>query len=358
MVNSSLKDIFTSLIAGILLCGIFALSSCKGSDKKVLAEATGRIDEILVVTHDSYLKDDIGKAMKAMLRKSYPGLPQDEPYFDAHFVPYRAFNRLLEKTSTILFVCPLDEDTPVNEYLRKQKARVSQDLSGKHFFSFGDVWAEGQQVFFVYGETREDLIAFLNKQSPQFIKAIKRIEDQKAYRNVVASGVDAVMTNSLVEAQNIRLEIPRTFREVQADETIAWFRQDLEGAIENLMIKTVPIAGATGFDKMLPIYVRDEMGKLVSTEKEYSHMVTDTMMNVSQKMIKIDGRDCIETRGLWEMTEDFMGGPFINYCVKDEENDRFVIMDYFVYAPQFKKRQYIRKMEVFLPNAELDPTKN
>lgn len=355
MVNSSLKDKIYPSILFLLVGCFFALSSCQESRKKVLPEATGRIDEILVVTHDSYLKDDIGKALKNSLRKTYPGLPQDEPYFDAHFVPYRAFSRLLEKTSTILFVCPLNEDTPINEYLRSQKARVKQDLSGKHFFSFGDVWAKGQQVFYVYGETREDLIQFLDKQSPQFIKAIKRIEDIKARRNVVASGIDATMTNRLVETQKIRLDIPRTFREVQTDETIAWFRQDLEGAIENLMIKSVPIAGATGFDKMLPVYVRDEMGKLVSTEKEFSHMVTDTMMDVSQKMIKIDGRDCIETRGLWEMTEDFMGGPFINYAIKDEENNRFVVIDYFVFAPQFKKRQYIRKMEVFIPTAELDP---
>jgi hypothetical protein len=48
-------------------------------------------------------------------------------------------------------------------------------------------------------------------------------------------------------------------------------------------------------------------------------MITEEAYSISFK-IKLDGKLTYEMKGTWELRNDFMSGPFINYAI-DEEND-------------------------------------
>ena len=57
---------------------------------------------------------------------------------------------------------------------------------------------------------------------------------------------------------------------------------------------------------------------------------------------KIAGRESIETKGMWEVKNFIMAGPFINYIVEDKENDRLVVLEGFTFATfNRKKRLYV-----------------
>lgn len=309
----------------------------------------------MVVTDDKYWNGDLGVSLKRVVSGSYPGLPQYEPYFDVNYVPFKAMTELFRKASTVVFVAPLDEPGELNEYVKSYWDRVSEskDLSGKNYFALKDLWAKPQQVIFVFADSSADLIEYLESDPQALIRAIQRTENAKALRNTLAAGASPDLTAKLKGNLGVGLDIPRTFREVMVEDNLAWFRQDIEGAIENLLIQTVPISSIGAFDKSVPVELRDGLGRLVSSQNDNTRMVTDTLSGVIQKRIKIDGKDAIESRGLWKMEGDFMGGPFINYCIRDEANKRYVMLDMFVYAPQFDKRRYIRRMEVFLPTVKL-----
>jgi hypothetical protein len=53
-------------------------------------------------------------------------------------------------------------------------------------------------------------------------------------------------------------------------------------------------------------------------------------------------------RGLWKLENAFMGGPFINISLLDENRNRVVTVDAFVYAPGLDKRNYVREVEAIL----------
>jgi hypothetical protein len=53
-------------------------------------------------------------------------------------------------------------------------------------------------------------------------------------------------------------------------------------------------------------------------------------------------------RGLWKLENAFMGGPFINISLLDENRNRVVTVDAFVYAPSLDKRIYVRELEAIL----------
>lgn len=53
----------------------------------------------------------------------------------------------------------------------------------------------------------------------------------------------------------------------------------------------------------------------------------------------------IELRGLWESVRDKMGGPFYSFTQVAPDSTSVITIDGFVYAPQEKKRDYLREVE-------------
>jgi len=82
-------------------------------------------------------------------------------------------------------------------------------------------------------------------------------------------------------------------------------------------------------------------------------MTTEDLLDYFQTKREIDGRERIESRGLWKMTADFLGGPFLNYAIPDTKKNRTVVVEAFVMAPSHKKRQIMRQMEVLMNGIDI-----
>ncbi|MBQ4379873.1 MAG: DUF4837 family protein, partial [Bacteroidaceae bacterium] len=65
-------------------------------------------------------------------------------------------------------------------------------------------------------------------------------------------------------------------------------------------------------------------------------------------------RNVVQVRGLWDMHNDAMGGPFVAYLLEDAQNDRMLVAEGFVFAPDEKKRPLIRELEAALQTLTVD----
>jgi len=77
-------------------------------------------------------------------------------------------------------------------------------------------------------------------------------------------------------------------------------------------------------------------------------MTTETRFGANYNPITVKGKYCAEIRGLWKMVGDMMGGPFVSHARLDEKNQRVVVVEGFVYAPEKNKRNLIRQVEASL----------
>ena len=68
--------------------------------------------------------------------------------------------------------------------------------------------------------------------------------------------------------------------------------------------------------------------------------------------ISIKGKETFETKGTWELRNDFMSGPFINYCIIDRPNKRVLVLEGFCYAPSKEKRDLMFEMEAIIKSVE------
>jgi hypothetical protein len=74
--------------------------------------------------------------------------------------------------------------------------------------------------------------------------------------------------------------------------------------------------------------VRDSIGKkyIPGSDPETMHMITEEAYTPHIFDIKIDGKKAYEMRGKWEVKNDFMAGPFVNYSVLDKTNNRVIVL--------------------------------
>ena len=70
-------------------------------------------------------------------------------------------------------------------------------------------------------------------------------------------------------------------------------------------------------------------------------------------MISVKKFESFETRGTWEVQGDFMGGPFINYLVKDSINNRTLYIEGFVFSPSQRKRDNIIELESIIKTLKI-----
>jgi hypothetical protein len=90
------------------------------------------------------------------------------------------------------------------------------------------------------------------------------------------------------------------------------------------------------------IKIRDSIGKeFVPGRNEGSYIVTEKAYRPFYKKTKIKNNDAYETKGTWEVVNDYMAGPFLNYHIKDTKNNRTLVIEGFVFSPSDRKREYM-----------------
>ena len=92
--------------------------------------------------------------------------------------------------------------------------------------------------------------------------------------------------------------------------------------------------------KQLPV----EDGAKFITEQAYTPYIAPTT---------IDGKFAFETKGTWEIQNQWMAGPFVNYSVRDTINNRYLVLEGFTYAPSSSKRDLQLELESILKSVKI-----
>ena len=87
--------------------------------------------------------------------------------------------------------------------------------------------------------------------------------------------------------------------------------------------------------------------------EEGMYMETADSFLVDVRNIAVKGDYAFEARGLWEMHNDAMGGPFVSHVRVDRANARVIVVEGFVYKPEKLKRDLMRKLDAALYTLKL-----
>ena len=110
------------------------------------------------------------------------------------------------------------------------------------------------------------------------------------------------------------------------------YKDETSLKLENLMAATAEV-------------MKDNVPGMVDN----SYMTISSEITPGLQVMKYKNRNFVEMRGLWEVKNDFMGGPFVIHAFYDKNNpSEIIVVEGFVYAPRYDKRDYIRQVESIL----------
>ena len=318
-----------------LLTILILLISCKNekSDRndRILSDSSGNINQLTVVIENDMWEGKVGEAIRDNFAAPVDGLPQEEPLFSLCQIPPETFSGFVRNSRIFL--------------------KVEEGPKGMDLIS--DEFARPQTGIVVQGEGSEEIIDVINKESDSIIKILKKTELKEKQRRIRKS---LKKDNSLQEKFGIKLNFPSAYRYAKEEDDFIWIRKEIPKGNMEILVYEVPISKIENDSSVIAniTKMRDSIGKAqIPGPVEGSYMITEKAYAPYLFETEIDGKFAYETRGTWEVKNAFMAGPFVNYAVKDEANDRFIILEGFVFSPSRGKRDNIFELDAILQSAKI-----
>ncbi|QTE24298.1 DUF4837 family protein [Polaribacter cellanae] len=315
-------------IGTLFAISIFLLS-CKGNDKFVLRGSIGKINKVMVVTNASDWNGDLGKEIRNSFGELMVGLPQPEPILSVSQIAPNGFGSMMKVTRNILIIGESDQE---KFYIKK------------------NVYAQPQTIIYVYGTDDESVIKMFKKYEKQIIDAYIESDIEMTQHIFNSRKIDNSIYKTLTNL-GVSFIIPDNFKTVDDTGEFLWLRQHLTSGIaktgsNNILVYSIPLVDEDKVAENI-VAVRDSIGEkyIPGSDQETMYMITEEAYTPFTSEVKLAGKRAFETRGKWEVKNDFMAGPFLNYSVIDKKNNRVIVFEGFTYAPSVNKRAFLFELE-------------
>ena len=314
----------------LALC-FMALISCKDKpEDRVVAQSSGGLNNLTVVMENNLWQGTVGETIREKLAGPVNGLPQIEPLFDINQMPEKAFSGFMRKQRTFLKI--------------EQAAEAGIEV-------VKDEYARPQTGIIVKGPDTESINNIIKKDSATIVNTFKDVEIKEKIRRV---GLSLKDDESIRKAFNVSLKFPSAYRYAKSEDNFFWIRKDITNGDMNITIYEVPLSVIDKDTNTIGsiIKMRDSIsgdnitvdeGDRFRTEEAYAPYLNET---------KIDGKFAYETKGTWDVKGKFMAGPFVNYAIRDEKNNRYLVLEGFVFKPSASKRDNMFELESILKSVK------
>ena len=123
----------------------------------------------------------------------------------------------------------------------------------------------------------------------------------------------------------------------------------------NIIAYALPLNSLKGNIKKRITTIRDSIGKAyVPGRLPGSYMITEQAFRPYYYRTQINGKLAYLTKGTWEVANDFMAGPFINYMIRDTLKKRWMVIEGFTFAPSASKRDYMFELNTILSSINFE----
>jgi hypothetical protein len=327
-----MKHLLTLILAAFALLGNtscqYIIDKAKESDASTIS---GKQGDVLVVISKDYWESPLGQMIRDTLKKEYPMLPQIEPRFKLTNVPASGFTPMFQIQRNIL--------------------RINIDPKNVNKVTFRkNVWATPQCVIDLKAEDYASAEELFRTNASKIVNVIEDAERERLINN-----------NSTYPAARVEHEVQKIFGGspvfpkdtkiyTQTDDFMWLATCDTDYIKQYIILYKYPVV--KGQDMMSESNIIANNLKAVNTntpgKREGSYMTHSKYIEPSVEYIKYNNKSLAEIRGLWEVENDYMGGPFISHVMCSPDGKYMIGIEGFVFAPKFDKIQYIRSVEAIV----------
>lgn len=311
----------------IIRCTLLAailpiMAGCEGLGVK--PNSGGEPYGVLLVTQDTAVRC----VMDSVLDSPVPALPQKERGFDVSHFAGKASDRAVRYARCMVVV---QTDSSLYE---RTRIRYAKDVNARH-----------QIVVTVSTPSATVLARDMVGMGQRLRLLLERFE--------LNTGAESLRRSHNTAARKVvktmfgwDILVPQELTAMKKGRQFLWFSDNRADGSANICVYSYP---GTALDTARNMAMRDSvMGRNIPGERPFMHMKTERRIPVVQRLTVERGRTMLVSRGLWQMSGDAMGGPFVSLAMADTARGMTIVAEGFVFAPGKRKRNTVKRLEAAL----------
>lgn len=318
------------------LFGFLFFLACQSDQGKALPVSVGDFNTISVVMNDDLWNGEVGDSLRKKIAAPILGLPQEEPLF--------TLNQYSDKF--------------VEGFITDSRNIVVVKKGSKPFFDIQfNRYAQPQTLIHIVGPNSKAIVSVLEKNTTQMVATLKKGEIVALQKQQKTS-----LLNPKIFANKfqIQLAVPTTYKYALQKPRFIWLKKEITSGSMSLLLYQVPLETISSKNPIASIVsMRDSIGMLyIKGRENLSPMKTGQGFAPYWMRTKLANCKAFEVKGNWELKNDFMSGPFINYTIFDPEYKRVMVLEGFCYAPAEEKRDLMFELEAIIKSVQIIKREN
>ena len=327
-----MKTVFGKIGQRIAVCvcviAALSLAACDsfyklGSENGFTAQ--GAAYEVVVVSNSHVWDSAAGEELRSVLQQEIPAFNQSEPMWTVMRVLPDGFKNIIAKHRNVIKLLVDDSVEPA--------IGVQYDVS-----------SHPQTVMVIQAPTEEELAQYIEENKDNILYVLEKSERDRTleYANKYYEGS---LRTIIYEKFGVDMRVPKGYMLRSQSDDFVWISYEHKLASQGFFIYSYPYKGPQSLQPAALVAARNKFASRIPGPSDGSYMITYDEFEPLTRAMRINGRLWVEMRGLWDVQNDFMGGPFVSYTTVDTETNRVITLDCYVYSPQLPKRNYMRPLE-------------
>lgn len=312
------------------------MTSCSNNPTKkpLLPNVSGKAGEVIVVIEKADWEGALGNAVREVLASDCPWLAVREPLYSLVNVAPGGFADLFKYHRNIVAI------------------NVNPQNTSTGFVYKTDVWASPQVVLQINAHTSEEALEIFNEKSEVITSSLEQAERDRVIHNTMLYEEHSIAPQ-VMDIIGGSPHFPMGYKIKTKTDNFVWVADEKQYTIQGVFVYKYPAIDGDNFTVNQIIAARNEiLEKNVPGMLENTYMTTSTYIPPTVEFVKYKGREFAQTRGFWEVYNDYMGGPFVSHAFYSPDGKDIIVAEAFLYAPKFDKRQYLRQVESLLYSFE------
>ena len=329
-----MKRIITFLA---MAAAFIMLSACNEANRKqaLLPNISGKAGEVIVVIDKGQWEGAAGGTLRDSLACDCPFLPQREPLYTLVNVAPSGFTQMFQLHRNIVIV------------------NISSDVTEPGVIYRNDVWARPQCVIRINAADSDTAVQLIKDNTEKMRATIEQAERDRVIANskkYEELSLSPVVTEMIGGSPHF----PSGYKLKKKTSDFIWIEYNPEYVTQGVLIYKYPVAEGEQMMDLDNILANcnEVLKENVPGMFDNTHMIISDFARPSIEYKRYKGLDFAEIRGFWEVKNDFMGGPFVSHAFYSKDGKEVIVLQAFVYAPKYDKRQYLRQVESIIYSFE------
>ncbi len=331
------KSIILSIVSTILY-------SCSGNGAGIRPNASGDEGEMVIVLDgETWNNLELSDSLISFFERDIPGFPQSEKMYKVYRLNWSQMSQIFQIHQNILWV------------------KFDKNFDQETFGLKKNLWANGQTVVQCKARSADDFLTFFN-ENKHYIEKVFVEADFERIQNRFTKIKDAQMEGIIEEKLGINIIIPDGYFDAIVSDSLVFFKHEAlrtsagqsKKIIRGVWVYTIPYITSNMYETYNIVNIRNEISQLVMQgQHENNFMIVEPRVEPERFEENWNGELAVVHRGLWRVDNEFKGGPFVNIITYDRKNRRIIMLDAFVYAPSFDKKEYMMQVEAIIRSMQI-----